>query len=250
MRKVVIGYTVAALLLILSFMMYRSGWIVLGNATQRLIMADGIDRTISEVENTSISDLSEIQEVLGTDIDARKMVKDTASLLRKIRDGKISPPELVYIMRFANRYSGAALRAEGLDASVSPAYSKINEALQLIRIVSWVGLIFNLITILTFLLAVYLMVRGRGLAALPYFICIAIWFVFFLILLIGYSDSWNQYASYLSGLGVSIPETGGLNIGIPSVLSLIFAIASSVVWGLSARWAYEQGRELLTGYIA
>lgn len=211
--NVTLRQVVAGVLLVLSFILFLTGWATVGDSSDRRDLKRSARQMIEELEEYK-DDMDDLQDRLdreGIDVKAKTFYRDVIGFMKTFKDGAISVGELGKICRVGGKYADAADSITyWMDLSDYSGALKAG------------GVIFTLLfigVIALFLLALYLGYMRKGAAPIPYTAAILISFVLMGLLILAANSELENYTN-----------DALFHYTATAVLSLLTAIAGCVCW--------------------
>ena len=211
--NVTLRQVVAGVLLVLSFILFLTGWATVGDSSDRRDLKRSARQMIEELEEYK-DDMDDLQDRLdreGIDVKAKTFYRDVIGFMKTYKDGAISVGELGKICRVGGKYADAADSITyWMDLSDYSGALKAG------------GVIFTLLfigVIALFLLALYLGYMRKGAAPIPYTAAILISFVLMGLLILAANSELESYTN-----------DALFHYTATAVLSLLTAIAGCVCW--------------------
>ena len=211
--NVTLRQVVAGVLLVLSFILFLTGWATVGDSSDRRDLKRSARQMIEELEEYK-DDMDDLQDRLdreGIDVKAKTFYRDVIGFMKTFKDGAISVGELGKICRVGGKYADAADSITyWMDLSDYSGALKAG------------GVIFTLLfigVIALFLLALYLGYMRKGTAPIPYTAAILISFVLMGLLILAANSELESYTN-----------DALFHYTATAVLSLLTAIAGCVCW--------------------
>lgn len=186
---VTLRQVVAGALLLLSFILFLTGWATVGDSSDRKDLKRSARQTIESIEDYK-DDMDDLQDRLdreGIDVKAKTFYRDVLGFLKTFKDGAISVGEVGKICRVGGKY------ADALDS-----YMYFMDLSDYSGALKAGGVIFTLLfigVIALFLLAFYLGYQRKGAAPIPYTAAILISFVLVGLLILAANAELENYTS-------------------------------------------------------
>ena len=246
MRDVKIINVIGVACFLLSFVMYFQGWIVIKNDNVREELRFQVKEVLSDVYETEEDEIIEIQEQLGSSVDAEKFVKSYEKLLETIRDGALSPGELGVWLRFLDHYTEPILDSMGWVGSfIFGAISSGTEILDTIRKYMVLFAAYHIMMIGTFFIGIVLLMLRKRYALIPYAVMVTIVFIMLFFYLFKINGQTADVSSILKIFEIEISEYVTLQMSILSIISMLLGLISAILLMIPGTMTYQLGGEAM-----
>lgn len=233
--KLNLGAILGTILLAVSFLSFTKPWIGFGEYTENQILKEFGNVTTYSYENAASelqNEFNAFSTVTLSDATAFNQVK---TMMNAMKDAKLTPGEVVKITSVAEKW--ISLMDKGIQAQVKEyennsgyvvdheAADRIHTTALIVKISYYVQMVIYYAAYAFFALGLFLIFRGKKLAALPYTICVCLLFALWFAAIIYMK---NGMASLSSMLGSYYAYTEEIKLNLSAYVCVITAILANV----------------------